>query len=187
MDLTRLLIFAVVFVAFLIVVRRLFSSDEAYLSPQGLEPPSADDRNSSRSFPPVLTGSEIPFPIKVPPVEYLGDGSYNRPIVKNYYFGKIDLVHGPGRRDAFCDDLFVQLEDPDSGHAWENQYTVATPAGLQEQLKSVPAGSLFLVGKVLIVAHWDLADILKQVMDDILENHEIATLGEGGEPDRMSE
>ena len=179
MDLTNILIFVAVFVGFLVVVRRLFSSEETYPTTADLVHRSPEERGSEQPLTPALTGADIAFPVKVPKVEYLGQGSYNRPIIKNYYFAKIDLVRGPERSDSFCDDLFLQLEDPGSGFNWENQYTVATPAGLQEKLKSEPTNAVLLVGTILIVPRWDLALILKEIMDDILEKHEIAN----SEPD----
>jgi hypothetical protein len=178
LDLTNILIFVAVFVGFLIVVRRLFSSEETYTTAD-LVHRSREERGSEQPLTPALTGADIAFPVKVPEVEYLGRGNYNRPIIKNYYFAKIDLVRGPERSDSFCDDLFLQLEDPGSGFNWENQYMVATPAGLQEKLKSEPTNAVLLVGTILIVPRWDLALIRKEIMDDILEKHEIAN----SEPD----
>ena len=180
MDLTNILIFVAVFVGFLIVVRRLFSSDEAYPSSADLVNPSVVGSESERTSGHALTGADIPFPIEVPPVEYLGDGNYNRPILKNYYFGKIDLITGPEKPTAFCDELFLQMEDPATGHVWEDQYTVGTPAGFEQLLKTEPNSSVLLVGKILVVPKWDLAAILKEIMDDILEKQEIAN----SEPDQ---
>jgi len=173
LDLTNIVIFVAVFVGFLIVVRRLFSSDEAYPSSADLmhaakEPPGGE--SPSRS---ALTGADIPFPVKVPPVEYLGGGNYNRPILRNYYFSKTDLVRGPDKRDAFCDDLFLQMENPGSGYVREDQYTVGTPAGFEELLRTDPHNSILIIGKILVVPKWDLAMILKEIMDDVLEKHEI--------------
>lgn len=174
LSLTNIVVFVAIFVGFLIIVRRLFSSEETYPTTTDLAHPSRDETETEQNWKPALTGADIPFPIKVPEVEYLGRGNYNRPILKNYYFGKIDLVKGPERSDSFCDDLFLQLEDPGSGFTWANQYTVATPTGLLERLKSESANALLLVGTILIVSRWDLTVILKEIMDDILEKHEIA-------------
>jgi len=179
LDVTNILIFVAVFVGFLIIVRRLFSSEETYPTATDLVHPPVDQRGSEQPLTPALTGADIPFPVKVAEVEYVGGGNYNRPIIKNYYFAKIDLVKGPERGDSFYDDLFLQLEDPGSGFNWENQYTVATPAGLQEKLKSEPTNALLLGGTILIVPRWDLTLILKEIMDDIVEKHEIAN----SEPD----
>ena len=175
LSLTNVVIFIAIFVAFLIIVRRLFSSDETYPTTTDLAHHSGDHAEPEQAWKPALTGADVPFPVKVPEVEYLGGGNYNRPIVKNYYFAKIDLETGPERTDSFCDDLFLQLEDPGTGFNWENQYTVATPTGLQERLKSEPTSAILLVGTILIVPRWDLALILKAIMDDILEKQEIAS------------
>ena len=166
-------------------MRRLFSSEE-YPTAVDLVHRSSEENSSEQSLTPALTGADIPFPIKVPDVEYLGRGNYNRPIIKNYYFAKIDLARGPERSDSFCDDLFLQLEDPGSGFNWENQYIVATPAGLQEKLKSEPTNAVLLVGTILIVSRWDLTVILKEIMDDILEKHEISNSEPDDDPQATS-
>ena len=181
LNLTNIVIFIAVFVGFLIIVRRLFASEETYPTTAELAHPPSDETESEQGWQPALTGADIPFPVKVPEVEYLGQGNYSRPILRNYYFAKIDLVRGPERSDSFCDDLFLQLEDPGTGFNWENQYTVATPAGLQERLKSEPANALLLVGTILIVPRWDLALILKEIMDDILEKNALISSEEGDE------
>ena len=181
LSLTNIVIFIAIFVGFLIIVRRLFSSEETYPTTTDLAHASRDEAETEQDWKPALTGADIPFPIKVPEVEYLGRGNYNRPILKNYYFGKIDLVMGPERSDSFCDDLFLQLEDPSSGFTWANQYTVATPAGLQERLKSEPTNTVLLVGTILIVARWNLALILKEIMDDIMEKSALASSEENDE------
>lgn len=169
LNLTNIVIFVAIFVGFLIIVRRLFSSEETYPTTTDLAHPSSAQAQSEQAWQPAPTGADIPFPVEVPEVEYLGGGNYNRPILKNYYFAKIDLVRGPERSDSFCDDLFLQLEDPGTGFTWANQYTVATPAGLQEKLKSEPTNAILLVGTILIVPRWDVRLILKEIMDDIME------------------
>ena len=181
LSLTNVVIFIAIFVAFLIIVRRLFSSDETYPTTTDLAHHSGDHAEPEQTWKPALTGADVPFPIKVPEVEYLGGGNYNRPILKNYYFAKIDLVTGPQRSDSFCDDLFLQLEDPGTGFNWENQYTVATPTGLQERLKSEPTSAILLVGTILIVPRWDLALILKEIMDDIMEKATLVLPGDSDE------
>ena len=80
---------------------------------------------------PVLVGSDLPFPVSLPPREAGPDGKYNRPLVLNYYFKKLDLMRGPEDPQCFCDEFFIELEAPETRALWTNEYIVATPAGLQ--------------------------------------------------------
>jgi hypothetical protein len=149
---------------------------------------SRDDRNSpglkTSSVPEIeeveqpvptnrLTGADIPFPISVPPATRLEGGGYNRPIIKNYYFKTIDLVRGPEDPHSFCDDFFVGIDDPETGYVGKLTYTVATPAGLQALLEREHYSALFLDSALIVVPKWDLAGLLKAIVDDLLEKHAI--------------
>ena len=124
-----------------------------------------DEEYSKR---PAVVGAELPFPVRVPPVERLPDGSYTRPIVRNYAFGKTDLVSGPADPRAFCDELVVEFESPETGAVWTVQYDVATPEGLKKELTS-STPSVTFHGIVIIVPRWDLAEIMRAVMDDMMD------------------
>jgi hypothetical protein len=174
LDLTKLFIFVAVFVAFLVVARLLSSGDQSYPVQSALTPTDAPDDDATRRSNSSITGAEIPFPAEVPPVEYLGGGKYSRPILRNYYFTKIDLTRGPENATAFFDELRLQLEHPDTGYQWTMHYTVATPAGMDALLRSENFDSLLLNGKVLLVSKWNLAQILKDVMNDIIEEQQMA-------------
>jgi hypothetical protein len=117
-----------------------------------------------------VIGAELPFPVGLPPVQQLADGRYNRPNVLNYYFSNLDLKSGPPNPRSFCDQLFVEFEAPETGARWTNEYTVATPFGLQD-LMDQTGQKLTLEGTVVIVQRWDMADILKTVLDDVMERY----------------
>lgn len=127
---------------------------------------------------PALTGKELGFPIKVPPLRRDGDGKYNRPNFLNYYFGKIDMVRGPADPASFFDEFYLQAQDPASSHIWTYEYTVATPAGLQEVMNTERFASLYFESPVVIVPRWDLEMILHTVTEEILKHY-----GEDGSSD----
>jgi len=170
LDPVKIVIFLAVFAILLLIGRRLASSSEVHAAQ--LPRPAADARESSAvedSPPQALTGAEIGFPIQVPPVTRLGDGRYNRPNVLNYYFAKIDLVRGPDDRSSFCDEFYIKFQDPESEHVWTDDYTVATPAGLQRVMNSEKFDSLYLAGNVVLVTRWDLRLILQTVMEETMK------------------
>ena len=185
MDPLKIIIFIAAFGALLLIGRILSASSEVHAAdtPRRLPEPASgvtpipqgdlDERG------PAVIGAEIEFPIKVPPVEERPDGSYNRPNILNYYFAKTDLLHGPADSDGLFDTLFVQAQDPATRYRLEYRYTVATPTGLRRLLEQEKLASLYLDSDpVIIVQRWDLALILRTVMDEIMKSYG----GEGSEP-----
>lgn len=164
MDPLKLAIFLFFFVAFLIVARRIFSSGSRVYASDYL-PPDLDGKKQ-----PAVIGSELPFPTALSPVQQLPNGRYNRPKVLNYYFSNLDLKSGPENPRAFCDQLFVQFEAPETGAQWTNEYTVATPFGLQSLLDQT-GQNLSFEGTVIIVAQWDMTKIMRTVLDDMMERY----------------
>jgi len=172
LDVTKLLIFFALFAAFLIVARLLSSGDQSFPVQSDLTSTEKSGEEGTRSNS-SITGAEIPFPTDVAPVEYLGGGKYSRPILRNYYFKKIDLVRGPDNPATFFDELRLRLEHPDTGYQWTIHYTVATPSGIEALFRAENFDSLLLNGKVLLVSRWNLAQILKDVMDDIIAEQQM--------------
>jgi hypothetical protein len=176
-DPVKIVIFLAVFALLLVIGRMLSASSEVHAAqlprpePQpGAAPAENDTGNPDFKRPPV-TGAEIDFPIQLPPVAKVGDGIYNRPIVRNYFFSKTDLIRGPADPSSFCDEFFIELQDPESKHVWTDDYTVATPAGLQQVMTSEKFDSVYLAGNVVIVARWDLRMILHTIMDETMKSY----------------
>lgn len=171
MESAKLALFLLFFVSFTVVTRRLFSGNK---TPNPLEmppqppPDSWDDYPDSRR--PAIIGAEMPFPVVVPPIQRLPSGSYNRPNVLNYYFSNLDLKRGPENPRSFCDQFFVEFESPSTGAVWTNEYTVATPFGFQDLLDQSGENMAFY-GTIIIVSRWDLAEILRTVMDDVMDKY----------------
>jgi hypothetical protein len=167
----KLAIYLLFFVAFVVIARRLFSNGGSSYSSNYPPPPfpnGADDYQDTKQ--PAVIGAELPFPIGVPAVEQLPNGRYNRPNILNYYFSNLDILAGPANPRSFCDQLFVEFEAPESGARWTSEYTVATPFGLQDLLDQT-GQSLYFDGTIIIVPRWDIAQILKTVLDDVMEKY----------------
>jgi hypothetical protein len=189
-EMAKVVIFVVFFGLFLLLSRKLFSSQTTY-NPSDLPPAPYLDPPASGSagpgsitgssitpgFPmederknqPVLVGAELPFPVSLPPREAGPDGKYNRPLVLNYYFKKLDLLRGPEDPRCFCDEFFIELEAPETRAVWTNEYIVATPAGLQQLLDAESHDSLLFDAMLIVVPKWNVANLLKIIMDEVME------------------
>jgi hypothetical protein len=173
-DPEKIVAFLVFFFAFLWITRRLFSREKAP-GPSDFQPPVFPDPRedfeiNDRKARPAIIGAELPFPVGLPPVQRLPNGRYNRPKVLNYYFSNVDLKTGPANPRVFCDQLFVQFEAPETGAVWINEYTVASPFGLQDLLDGTRQ-TLVFDGTIVVVPRWDMALILRTVLDDVIEKY----------------
>lgn len=170
MEPAKLAIFLLFFVAFIIIARRMFSGGPSVYADSPPQPPQDDWQDYPDLNQPAVIGAELPFPVKVPPLERNPDGRYNRPKVLNYYFSNLDLKRGPENPRSFCDQLFVQFEAPETGAQWTSEYTGATPFGLQDLLDQT-GQSLAVDGTIIVVPRWDMAEILRTVLDDMMERY----------------
>ena len=169
MDPLKVAIFVVFFGLFLIIARALFANQRS--DPRDIIPPQPyPARQEEEQQEPVLTGYDMPFPIAVPPRILRGDGTWNRPEIRNYFFGKTDLVRGPEDSRAFCDEFTIQFEIPETSQKWFAQYTVATPAGLEKLVNSQRSGAVMMEHTVIIVPRWDLAAVLRVIVDAMMES-----------------
>jgi hypothetical protein len=163
-----------------VVTRRLFSGEPTY-SPEQIPPsPSQADIQSmgvsGLRNQPAVTGAELNLPLRLPVRERLPNGEFNRPEVSNYYFKKLDLVHGPDDPLVFCDEFYVEFRQPEEfqpmtgSPAWTVEYLVATPGGLQKML-SGPEPHLFLSGDAIIVPRWDVPELLRIIVEDMTRKY----------------
>ena len=129
-------------------------------------PENLDDPDNRLQTKHALTGAEIPFPFAAPPVKRDEKGRFNRPYYLNYYFRQIDLVDGPPDRTSFCDHFTVVYQYPESSNVWEVEYLVATPSGLRDFMNRSDFDSLYLDHYTVIVREWNLATILRTLMDE---------------------
>jgi len=188
----RIIIFIAVVAVFLWIGRMLSASSEVHAAslpvpapqPGKGSPGETTDGPDENQTP--LTGAEIEFPIRLPAVERLADGTYNRPNVLNYYFTKTDLIRGPDDPDSFFDEFFVEIQDPASKHRWTYDYTVATPSGMKKVMNEEKFDSLYFDGRVVVVQRWDLRVIMQTVMEEIMKGYS-GTEATRGEPSAVTE
>jgi|SRR5882672_6729301 len=177
LDPVKLVIFIAVFAALLLLGRKLssYSSSHALSGPS--VPPAAygfrvdEEVDEEVKSLPALVGTDLPFPIYLPPVERNEDGRYNRPEFLNYYFAKTDLATGPADPRSFVDQFFLEARDPEHDSSGTYQYTVATPSGLQRELDSMHEPVLALGHRMIIVSQWDVPLILKTVVAAVLKTY----------------
>lgn len=174
MDWLKILIFAGAFLLLLLLGRILSASAEVHaheLPHDGaaLVPVRPIDEPDAPAQGEALIGAEIGLPFSLPPVVQDSKGRFNRPYYTNYYFAKTDLVRGPSDPRSFHDDLFLVAQDPGSEHMWETRYIVATPSGLQQLMSQEQFVSLYLDDPVVVVSEWNLAVILRTVLDEDLK------------------
>ncbi len=180
MDPVKVIIFVAAFVLLLLLGKKLSSSSDVYASSPEFHPPEPqplpvsvveedEEEEKSAVKAPAVVGSELPFPVSLPPVTRGEDGRYNRPNILNYFFREIDLATGPPDKRSFCDELTVETQDPDYGHYYTYKFSVATPAGLQKMLDEGHLASLYLDAEVVVVAAWDMKVILGTVIEEIIK------------------
>jgi hypothetical protein len=169
----KIAIFLAAFGLLLVIGRMLSASSEVHASTLAyprLDNPIAPEAASEERQGPALVGSEIPFPIQLPPRQRLPNGTFNRPIITNYYFAKTDLVQGPADPSSFVDEFTVEVMDPETGARMKYQYSVATPAGLRRYLEEQHFDSLYMYSGTVIVGSWDLGMILQTVVEQMMQH-----------------
>jgi hypothetical protein len=160
-ETTKIAVFAVAFVALLLVGRWLSgrSQGDPFTPPP---PPIGSDglRQEAETAPVPAVGYDLPFPPEAAKVlsEMPPD---DRPIIVNYYFEKTDLVAGPPDPTDFMDTLCVEHDNPpDEPRVRFTTYTVVTtPTTLTRLLKERPIGAIFAV-RYLIVERFHVGTIL---------------------------
>jgi hypothetical protein len=176
MDPVKVLIFVGAFLLFLLLGKKLSTSDDSHAVP-GIPVPFIEDsavsieEEEEKNKQPAAVGADLPFPLRLPDLELRDDGTYNRPQFLNYYFAKIDLITGPPDPNSFCDEFFIETRDPKNKHQATYQYLVATPAGLQRQMQSERLSALYLDNQTVIVASWDLTLILDTTVQEIIKTY----------------
>jgi hypothetical protein len=119
------------------------------------------NQNKSDSMPTI--GSEIPLPPGIQEFTGVG-GDSGRPTLTNYYFAATDLKAGPPDPRQFFDDFSAVFLNPDDGHNWTAQYTIATPSGLQKFMEENHYEYVY-GSDMIFVKRYDLAAILKAVIE----------------------
>ncbi len=77
--------------------------------------------------------------------------------IADWSFATFEIAAGPPDPNVFADDLSVNLYDKSTGHAWNQDYFVATPAGLEKMLRDSKSNFVFLP-KILVMHRYDKQD-----------------------------
>ena len=93
-------------------------------------------------------------------------------VVKRYYFRNTEAGTVPADPSDFYDELFIDLENPDSAQKWQNSIHVATPRGLERMMEEEHWDSV-LGGELLIVRKYDLNTILNAAVEHLQEIYEV--------------
>lgn len=176
MDLLKIVIFLAAFLLLILLGRLLSAHAESQPSmgpgpwqPETALGPSLVQPRTDKQ--PAVTGAEFGFPIAIPPVKRDAQGKFNRPYFLNYHFSKTDLKTGPLDATTFCDDFFLQAQDPETDYVWTYKYLVATPSGLQKFMNTEGYASLYLDDPAIVVSRWDLQVILSTVVEEIIKSY----------------
>jgi hypothetical protein len=104
-------------------------------------------------------------------------------VLRKLYFHNFDALAGPADPVNFVDELTVEVLYKATGAVVENTYTVATPLGLNDLMTAKQWGVLYSP-EVFIVSRFDLEEIRRAVLDNLLEHSETGSVGgrSPGEP-----
>lgn len=189
MDLLKIVIFVAAFLLLVLIGRVLSAHAESRpdMGPGPLQPEASpgpvlvEKPQTPGGKSPAVTGAEFGFPVPIPPVKQDEEGKFNRPYFLNYYFSKTDLDTGPPDATSFCDDFYLQAQDPGNQYIWNYRYVVATPSGLQKVMNTEAYASLYFDDPVVVVSRWDLKVILSTVVEEIMKSYGKADLEESAE------
>lgn len=110
----------------------------------------------------------LPFPAADQPAE-----DQPRLRIRSHYFRSFDSEVGPPDPECFYDELFLELENPESGDAWTSSYFVGTPSGIGQAMREEAWDEMF-GADLLIVRRFDRELILRSLLERINEQYEIA-------------
>ena len=108
----------------------------------------------------------VPLPIEdEPPAQ-------GRLRIRNHYFHSFDSEAGPPDPECFHDEVFLEIENVESGDSWTNSYFVGTPSGIAQLMRDEGWDEMYGTD-LLIVRRFDRELILRSLLDRINEQHEI--------------
>lgn len=144
------------------------------IDPTALPPPPVEP-----ALPVVSAPAEHPEPVILPPSMRQVAASPLQ--VRGYWFSHSDANLGPSDAAVFYDQVHLDLYDPRSGQAWEAAFVVATPQGLARALREGDGEALF-EDNIVIVPRYNVAAILKAIVERLEANWEAAHPPEPPEP-----
>jgi len=164
----------------LFYVARAFSGNSSsHISPTS-RPTDQQDPNlpNSGRTPLPRVGREIPFPLNISELEAQLEEKYGpgyfRPKILNYYFRNTDLETGPMEPTDFCDQFFIEFENPDDGYSWVMSAMITTPKGLGRMMEEERRDAVW-EKNMLVIKRFDLRLILRSFLEDLAEWHTVST------------
>jgi len=152
--------------ALYILARKLSGGDEAVTPPSEIPTP-VEIRDQPKSSP----DAEEP---EADELDEPGDQVGQRTEVENppqrririaaWNFEHFDIDTGPPDPASFADDLLLKLYDSSSGRSWDYTYFVATPAGLEEKLRSKHWSSM-VVPETVVMDRYDVKELRAAILD----------------------
>jgi len=101
--------------------------------------------------------------------------------IRDHYFRSFDSDPGPPDPECFHDEIFLELENPESGNSWTNSYFVGTPSGIAQLMREEGWDEMFGTD-LLIVRRFDRELILQSLLERIHEQYEIRLEPPPGDP-----
>jgi hypothetical protein len=93
-------------------------------------------------------------------------------VLKKLYFEGCDALSGPTDPLCFVDDVTVEVYFKHTGSLFENTYTVATPAGIDELLRD-KQWDILHSPEIFIVNRYDLKLIRQTILEHIVDGSEL--------------
>ena len=93
--------------------------------------------------------------------------------IRNHYFRSFDSDTGPPDPECFYDELFLEIENPDSGDSRTISYFVGTPSGIAQVMREEGWDEM-LGADLLIVRRFDRDLILRSLLERVAQQYEIA-------------
>lgn len=156
-------------VALYVVAKRLGGGDEA-ISPPSEIPIPVESQTTRTMEPPEGGYLEVEDLSKVdfePEVRADPEKPQPRNIrIINWNFEHFDVTTGPPDPASFADDLWMELYDGSTGHAWKQIRFVASPAGLEKMLRNQRLSSM-TIPQTIVVSRYDLKEIRAAILDDL--------------------
>ncbi len=168
----KLLLLAFAIVVLLLLARWLSGGGE----PGSMQSPGELDESPVAASASLRSPFEVPRALAPPRDQFrtfLPEPNLGTVRVLNLYFAGFDLESGPPNPDEFCDELFIELHDPDTAHRWTQSYLVASPRGLARTLEERGWDCLF-ADSIVVFRRYDAQEIRRTLLEHIAEEQKLA-------------
>jgi hypothetical protein len=166
-DVIKLLGIVAAAVFLFLIARRIGGGGETIAAPAESMLQPAPEIEAAVESASEAAGPDPDQPDYEPPPSEDAPGPPPRNIrIVQWNFAKFDIASGPPDRNAFADDLHMQLFDPSTGRRWMQTYFVATPGGLQKMLAD-NRWNYMLVPQMWILDRYDLNELRAAMLEEL--------------------